>query len=203
MNQAKIGKFIAEERKTNNLTQSALAEMLGVTDRAVSKWENGKCLPDASIMLDLCKILKITVNDLLCGERITMENYNKQLEENLIEITKQKQELDKKLLSLEILIGVFSCIILFGFVFTAAFVQMKDWLRIILIVIGFILGCVGIFFAVRIEQVAGYYECRKCKHKYVPNYNSVLWSMHYGRTRFMKCPNCNQKSWQKKVVNKD
>ena len=203
MNQAKIGKFIADQRKANNLTQSTLAEKLGVTDRAVSKWENGKCLPDASIMLDLCKILKITVNDLLCGERITMENYNKQLEENLIEITKQKQELDKKLLSLEILIGVFSCIILFGFVFTAAFVEMKDWLRIILIVIGFILGCVGIFFAVRIEQVAGYYECRKCKHKYVPNYNSVLWAMHYGRTRYMKCPNCNKKSWQKKVVNKD
>lgn len=203
MNQAKIGNFIADQRKANNLTQSTLAEKLGVTDRAVSKWENGKCLPDASIMLDLCKILKITVNDLLCGERITMENYNKQLEENLIEITKQKQELDKKLLSLEILIGVFSCIILFGFVFTAAFVQMKDWLRIILIVIGFILGCVGIFFAVRIEQVAGYYECRKCKHKYVPSYNSVLWSMHYGRTRFMKCPKCKQLSWQKKVVNKD
>ena len=203
MNQAKIGKFIADERKRNNLTQSALAEKLGVTDRAVSKWENGKCLPDASIMLDLCKILKITVNDLLCGERITMENYNKQLEENLIEITKQKQELDKKLLSLEILIGVFSCIILFGFVFTAAFVQMKDWLRIILIVIGFILGFTGIFFAVRIEQVAGYYECKLCSHKYVPNYNSVLWAMHYGRTRYMKCPNCNKKSWQKKVVNKD
>lgn len=203
MNQAKIGKFIADQRKANNLTQSTLAEKLGVTDRAVSKWENGKCLPDASIMLDLCKILKITVNDLLCGERITMENYNKQLEENLIEITKQKQELDKKMLSLEILIGVFSCIILFGFVFTAAFVEMKDWLRIILIVIGFILGFVGIFFAVRIEQVAGYYECGKCKHKYVPSYNSVLWAMHYGRTRFMKCPKCKQLSWQKKVVNKD
>ncbi len=203
MNQAKIGKFIADERKLNNLTQSMLAEKLGVTDRAVSKWENGKCLPDASIMLELCKILKITVNDLLCGERITMENYNKQLEENLIELTKQKQEADKKMLSLEILIGVFSCIILFGFVFTAAFVEMKDWLRIILIVIGFIIGCVGIFFAVRIEQVAGYYECGKCKHKYVPTYNQVLCAMHYGRTRYMKCPNCNQKSWQKKIVSKD
>ncbi len=203
MNQIKIGKFIAEERKSNNLTQSALAEMLGVTDRAVSKWENGKSLPDASIMLDLCNILKITVNDLLCGERVTMENYNKQLEENLIEITKQKQEVDKKMLSLEILIGVFSCIILFGFVFTAAFVEMKDWLRVTLILLGFIIGCVGIFFALRIEQVAGYYECRKCKYKYVPTYNSVLWAMHYGRTRFMKCPNCNKKSWQKKVVNKD
>ena len=72
MNQAKIGKFIADQRKANNLTQSTLAEKLGVTDRAVSKWENGKCLPDASIMLDLCKILKITVNDLLCGERKTI-----------------------------------------------------------------------------------------------------------------------------------
>ena len=203
MNQIKIGKFIAEERKKNNLTQSMFAEKLGVTDRAVSKWENGKSLPDASIMIDLCKILKITVNDLLCGERVTMENYNKQLEENLIEITKQKQELDKKMLSLEILIGVFSCIILFGFVFTAAFVEMKDWLRVTLILLGFIIGCVGIFFALRIEQVAGYYECRKCKHKYVPTYKSVLWAMHYGRTRFMKCPNCNEKSWQKKVVNKD
>ena len=203
MNQIKIGKFIAEERKKNNLTQSMFAEKLGVTDRAVSKWENGKSLPDASIMIDLCKILKITVNDLLCGERVTMENYNKQLEENLIEITKQKQELDKKMLSLEILIGVFSCIILFGFVFTAAFVEMKDWLRVTLILLGFIIGCVGIFFALRIEQVAGYYECRKCKHKYVPTYKSVLWAMHYGRTRFMKRPNCNEKSWQKKVVSKD
>ena len=203
MNQIKIGKFVAEERKKNNLTQSMLAEKLGVTDRAVSKWENGKSLPDASIMIDLCKILKITVNDLLCGERVTMENYNKQLEENLIEITKQKQELDKKMLSLEILIGVFSCIILFGFVFTAAFVEMKDWLRVTLILLGFIIGCVGIFFALRIEQVAGYYECRKCKHKYVPTYKSVLWAMHYGRTRFMKCPNCNEKTWQKKVVSKD
>ena len=203
MDQAKIGKFIADERKLNNLTQSALAEKLGVSDRAVSKWENGKSLPDASIMLDLCKILKITVNDLLHGERVCMENYNKELEQTVLELTKQKQELDKKMLSLEILIGVFSCIILFGFVFTAAFVEMKDWLRITLIVIGFILGITGIFFALRIEQVAGYYECRQCKHKYVPNYNSVLWAMHYGRTRFMKCPNCGKKSWQKKVISKD
>ena len=132
-----------------------------------------------------------------------MENYNKQLEENLIEITKQKQELDKKMLSLEILIGVFSCIILFGFVFTAAFVEMKDWLRIILIVIGFILGCVGIFFALRIEQVAGYYECKLCSHKYVPTYKAMYGAMHMGRTRYLKCPNCNKKSWQKKVISKD
>jgi len=74
MNQAKIGKFIAECRRSNNLTQAQLAEKLNITDRAVSKWENGKSMPDSSIMLDLCKELGITVNDLLSGEVVVMEN---------------------------------------------------------------------------------------------------------------------------------
>ena len=74
MDQIKIGKFISERRKRENLTQSELAEKLNITDRAVSKWETGKSMPDYSIMQELCKILKITVNDLLCGERVSMEN---------------------------------------------------------------------------------------------------------------------------------
>lgn len=68
MNQVKIGKFIAECRKKNNLTQMQLAEKLNITDRAISKWENGKAMPDSSIMLDLCAELKISVNELLRGE---------------------------------------------------------------------------------------------------------------------------------------
>ena len=75
MNQIKIGKFIAECRKKNNLTQMQLAEKLNITDRAISKWENGKGMPDSSIMLDLCNELKISVNELLCGELIEMNNY--------------------------------------------------------------------------------------------------------------------------------
>ena len=76
MNQVKIGKFIKERRNKNNLTQMQLAEKLGITDRAISKWENGRAMPDSAIMLDLCKELGITVNDLLSGEVVTMENYN-------------------------------------------------------------------------------------------------------------------------------
>ena len=68
MDLSKIGAFIAEQRKKQGLTQSQLAEMLYITDRAVSKWERGKSMPDSSIMLDLCKALKISVNDLLSGE---------------------------------------------------------------------------------------------------------------------------------------
>ena len=84
MNQEKIGRFIASCRKEQGLTQARLAERLGITDRAVSKWENGKSLPDASIMLELCDLLKITVNELLSGERLDMDDYRKMAEENIV-----------------------------------------------------------------------------------------------------------------------
>lgn len=132
-----------------------------------------------------------------------MENYNKKLEQNMLEMVKQKEEADKKLLGLEILIGILSMIILLGFTFVASFVEMQAWLRISLIAVGFIVCLIGIGFAIKIEQTAGYYECKKCHHKYVPTYNSVLWAMHFGRTRYMKCPKCNERSWQKKVISKD
>lgn len=203
MDQVKIGKFIAQRRKQANLTQMQLAEKLNITDRAISKWETGKSLPDASIMLELCGLLGITVNDLLSGEVVIMDNYNENVEKNLLEMVKQKEEADKKLLHLEILIGIFSIIILLGFVFSAALVPMADWLRIVLIVVGFATAMVGICYAVKIEQTAGYYECAKCAHRYVPTYKSVFMAAHVNRTRYMRCPQCGEKSWQKKVLTKE
>ena len=203
MDQVKIGKFIAECRKKANLTQMQLAEKLNITDRAVSKWETGKSMPDSSIMLALCEVLKISVNDLLCGEVVTMDNYNKELENNLLEMIKQKEQADKRLLSLEIFIGMTVSIILFALIFVAAFVEMADWLRIALIVIGIIPFAIGIAYAIRIEQTAGYYECAKCGHRYVPAYKSVLFAAHINRTRHMRCPKCNKTSWQKKVLSKE
>ena len=97
MDQVKIGRFIAEKRREQGLTQAQLAEKLSITDRAVSKWENGRTMPDSSLMLDLCKHLKITVNDLLNGEVVSMENYNKELEKQLIELKKQKAEAEAEL----------------------------------------------------------------------------------------------------------
>ena len=203
MDQIKTGKFIAEQRKANGLTQMQLAEKLGITDRAVSKWETGKSLPDASIMLELCEILKITVNDLLSGEVVTMDNYNKEMENNLLEMIKQKEKSDKKLLSLEIFIGITATVVLFVFIALAAFVQMETWLRVSIVIFGFAVFLAGCFYALHIEQTAGYYECKKCKHRYVPEYKSVVNAMHMGRTRYMKCPECGGKSWQKKVLSKD
>ena len=202
MDQVKIGKFIAECRKRNNLTQMQLAEKLNITDRAISKWENGKAMPDSSIMLDLCQELKINVNELLSGEVIKMENYNEKAEELLIKKKKQKEEADKKMLQLEWVIGYMASLTFLTLVFVASYVEMANWLRIILIVFGAISFVVGIGHGIRIEQTAGYYECAKCHHKYVPEYKSVFWAMHMGRTRYMKCPQCGQKSWNKKVLSK-
>ena len=203
MDQIKIGKFISERRRLADLTQMQLAEKLSVSDRAVSKWETGRAMPDSSIMLDLCKILKISVNDLLCGEVVTMDNYNKELEKNLLEMVKQKEANDKRLLAVECVLGILSVVILFVPIIIAALLPMEDWQRVILIFIGFIPAFVGFFFAIRLEQVAGYYKCKKCGHAYVPDYKSVTMAMHMGRTRYMKCPKCNQKSWQKKILSKD
>ena len=174
MDQIKIGKFIAECRKKNNLTQMQLAEKLNITDRAISKWENGKGMPDSSIMLDLCNELKISVNELLSGEVLEMSNYNEKVEKNLLEMVKQKEESDKRLLTMEIVIGLLISIVFFALIFIASFVEMEDWLRITLIITGFIPFVIMIPFAIRIEQTAGYYEC----------------------------PKCHQRSWQKKVISK-
>ena len=202
MDQIKIGKFIAEQRKKNNLTQMQLAEKLNITDRAISKWENGKAMPDSGVMLELCKELKISVNELLSGEMIEMNNYNEIVEKNLLDMVKQKEESDKRLLSMEIVIGVLSIIILLSSTFAASFFEMENWIRILLIVGGVIPAIIGMLFGLKIEQTAGYYKCAKCNHKYVPTYSSVLWAMHINRTRYMKCPNCNKRSWQKKVISK-
>ena len=203
MDQVKIGKFIADCRKKTNLTQMQLAEKLNITDRAVSKWETGKAMPDSSIMLELCDALKITVNDLLSGEVVTMDNYNKELENNLLDMIKQKEQADKRLLSIEVFIGITATIVLFTLVFVAAFIQMETWLKISLVAFGFILFLAGCFYALRIEQVAGYYECKHCKHRYVPTYKAVNMAMHMGRTRYMRCPECGKKSWQKKMLSKE
>ncbi|MBO4423716.1 MAG: helix-turn-helix transcriptional regulator [Clostridia bacterium] len=205
MDQVRIGKFIAERRKAKHLTQAQLAEMLGITDRAVSKWENGRSMPDSSIMLQLCDILGISVNELLCGEVIEVKEYNEKAELNLVEFKKQKEEADKKLLTAEIVIGVVSTLFLFAMVTVSAYVmqlQGKTWIGVSLIVIGFVQFLVAMFFALKIEQEAGYYECAKCGHKYVPTFKSVVGSMHAGRTRYMKCPSCGERSWQKKVISK-
>ncbi len=200
MDQIKIGKFIAACRKKKNMTQAELAEKLNITDRAISKWETGKGMPDSSLMLKLCKELDISVNELLSGEMIKMEKYNETIEENLLELKRLNEESTKRLLLLEVIIGLISSISFLILIFTASFSNMENIARIILIALGFILFFIGVSSCILIEQKAGYYECGKCHHKYIPTYKQVLFAQHINRTRYMKCPKCKKKSWNKKVI---
>ena len=203
MNQVKIGKFIASKRKEQGLTQLQLAEKLGITDRAVSKWETGKSLPDASLMPELCKLLKITINDLLCGEVVSVENYNEKAEKALLEMVKKEEMQNKKLMMYENVIGFGSTISFLIQILVAVYFVKNTTAQIVLFILAFAFLIVGVSFALKIEAETGYYECQKCHNKYVPKYSSVYFAMHLGTTRYMKCPKCGKKSWQKKVMSKE
>ena len=192
MNQVKIGKFIASKRKEQGLTQLQLAEKLCITDRAVSKWETGKSLPDASLMPDL-----------LCGEVVSVENYNEKAEKALLEMVKKEEKQNKKLMMYEKVIGFGSTISFLIQVLVAVFFVKNTTAQILLFILAFAFLIIGVSFALKIEAETGYYECQKCHNKYVPKYSSVYFAMHLGTTRYMKCPKCGKRSWQKKVMSKE
>ena len=97
MNQEVIGKFIAKCRKEKNMTQQELADRLGVTDRAVSHWENGRRLPDYSLIKELCSVLSISINELFSGEKISNEDYKKKAEGNMSKLINENYSKKKKM----------------------------------------------------------------------------------------------------------
>ena len=200
MDQIKIGKFIAECRKKNNLTQLQLAEKLNITDRAISKWENGKAMPDSSIMLDLCNELKISVNELLNGEMISVENKNEKQEQLLFDMAKEIEQKNKIIwTSMWVIMGVSLAALLAGISISAFLIPEGVWqlVTIIGVCIIFLLPC---FYALKLEVSVGAYKCKECGYEIVPTYSEALWAMHRGTTRYFKCPKCNKRTWCKKII---
>ena len=195
-----IGRFNKKQRKIRGMTQAELAEKICVSEKTISKWECGNGFPDTSLMLPLCKELGITANELLSGKKLTGDEYMRQAENNLVTLKTQQEQSHKLLLTIEYILGYMSSLTLIILVFVASYINMPTWLRIFLIVFGLIHTIFGIHFCLVIEKDAGFYECQHCHNKYIPTYKQVLFSMHYGRTRYMKCPKCDKKSWQKKVI---
>ena len=203
MDPKKIGGFIAQRRKQMNLTQAQLAEKLNITDRAVSKWETGRAMPDTAIMPELCQILAISINDLFQGEVVCMDHYKEKTEQTLLELAKQKEQADKQLLRMEIVSGIVVILLFVALDVLVGVLPMEDWLRVVIIVGSLLLVLIWSYFALKIEQTAGYYACPACGHRYVPTFGSVLWAPHMGRTRNMRCPHCGKRTWQKKVLTKE
>ena len=202
MNQFKIGKFIAECRKEKGLTQMQLSEKLGITDKAVSKWERGITMPDTSIMLELCDILGISVNELLNGEKINMENNDQKNKQLLLEMANELEKKNKMIWSAMWTIMIISITCLIAGLLIAAFLIPEGvWqlVTIISIVVLFLIPC---FYALKLEVSVGAYKCKNCGYEIVPTYTQALNAMHRGTTRYLKCPKCGKRTWCKKIIKK-
>lgn len=202
MDQIKIGRFIAESRKKVKLTQMQLAEKLGITDKAISKWETGKSMPDTAIMLQLCDILEISVNELLSGEKISMENTNQKNEQLLLDMSKELERKNKTVWTSMWVIMIISMTALFAGILVAAFLIPEGVWQLVTIIgicIVFLIPC---FYALKLEVSVGAYKCKNCGHEIVPTFRQVLMAMHRGTTRYLKCPDCKKRTWCKKVLKK-
>ena len=202
MDQLKIGKFIAECRKQKQLTQLQLADKLGITDKAISKWERGIAMPDTSIMLELCDILGISVNELLNGEIINVENSNEKNEQLLLNITKELEIKNKTIWSSMWAIMIVSMTALIAGIFIAAFLIPEGIWQLVTIIgicIVFLIPC---FYALKLEVSVGAYKCKNCGHEIVPTYKEALMAKHRGFTRHLMCPKCNKRTWCKKILKK-
>ena len=202
MNQIKIGKFIYERRKSLNLTQLQLAEKLNVTDRAVSKWERGKSMPDCAIMTTLCDILEITVNDLLCGEIIDKKESETKNQELLLNLSNELEQKNKTIWSAMKVILATSMVALLLCLFLSAFLIPEGPIQLVASLVSCVLFMIPCFYALKLEVNVGVYRCKNCSHEFVPTYREALNAMHRGFTRKLKCPNCHKRTWCKKVINK-
>ena len=202
MDQLKIGKFIAECRKQKGLTQMQLSEKLGITDKAISKWERGISMPDASIMLEVCGILGISVNELLSGEKINMENNDQKNEQLLLDMAKELERKNKTIWNSMWVIMTVSLIgLIGGLTLVAFFIPEGPWMLVAILALCalFLIPC---FYALKLEVSVGAYKCKNCGHEIVPTYAQALNAMHRGTTRYLKCPKCNKRTWCKKVIKK-
>ena len=204
MDLIKIGKFIADCRKKKNITQEQLAEKLYITDRAVSKWERGLSLPDADKMLDLCNILDINVNELLNGEKIAMKDYEKKNEELLLELAKQDELKNKRLITDMWVLTATALIFYLVIALLSSYFIEEGPLLATIICVSTIILLIVCFYGFKLEVDAGYYECRHCHHVFEERkYFKLLMAPHMGTSRYQKCPKCGKWSMAKKVMSKD
>lgn len=202
MDQVKIGNFIKECRKELGITQYELADKLNVSFKTISKWECGKGLPDVSLLLPLCNELKISVNELLSGERLLNEEYKEKAEDNLIDIIKKEREENKKKIMIEVLIGIPCIVSMLSLFIMAGLLNIEDYQRIIILVIGFICVCCSVIGLSILDRNIGYYECKHCKERFIPTFGCYINGLHGITWRRLRCPSCGKVSNCRKKLNK-
>ena len=191
MEPTRISRFIAERRKALGLTQRQLAEQLSVSDKAVSKWETGRGLPDVLLMPPLCAVLGITVNDLLSGERVGEGDYRKKAEENMMELMRENAENRQRLLQ-SIACGGVTVVAVCALVALAAFLPLPTLARVALLLLAMATAVVGIWAAATLDARAGWFECPHCKELFAPAMADYVKGRHTFTRRRLTCPHCGQ-----------
>ncbi|MDE6691699.1 MAG: helix-turn-helix domain-containing protein [Clostridia bacterium] len=201
MNQIITGQFIKECRKEKGLTQEQLAEKLSVSPKTISKWECGNGMPDVSLMLPLCNELGISVNELLSGCKIDGSDYQQKAEENLLAALKERNENKKKII-LEVIIactaimsGLLLCVM-------SGIQGIPLLFRILPVCVGVIVIAAGVAVCCIMDRETGYYECPKCKSRFVPTMGAYIIGPHTLLRRQLKCPHCGKISYCKKKLSK-
>ena len=197
MDQITIGKFIASMRKEQSMTQRQLADVLNISDKTVSKWECGNGMPEVALMLPLCEVLRINVNELLSGERLDGADYQRKAEENMMELVREREESKKKII-LAVVVCVLTILSGVTIILVSGLLEMSTWLRAVLIAIAAIVTVGGIGVACVLDMSAGTFECRKCGTRFVPSSAAYIAGVHTITTRKLKCPHCGQVSYCKK-----
>lgn len=201
MDQIKTGKFIAQMRKEQGLTQSQLADKLFISNKTISKWETGKGLPEVSLMLPLCEILGINVNELLTGEKISIAEYKEKAEENMMNLVQEVQESRKKII-LSAVVAFSSLLSAVPLILVSEMFEMPVAARIALFAIAMTVLVIGIAVACILDREAGAFECSKCHTRFVPTMSAYVKSSNILTRRKLKCPNCGCKSYCKHVLTK-
>lgn len=191
MDIVKTGRFIAEVRKERGLTQRELADALCISDKTVSKWETGRGLPEVSLMLPLCGVLGINVNDLLTGERVTPSDYQKKAEENMMDLMQENAE-NRKRMALSVICGAITVVAVCALIVIAAYLPMPAAARIALIVFAAAVAAAGIGAAAMLEVRAGHYECPHCGALFVPTMGGYVKGYHTLTRRRLRCPHCGK-----------
>lgn len=198
MNMQKIGNFLAELRKGKKLTQDELGEQIGVTNKTVSRWENGNYLPPVEILQILSKFYDVDINELLSGERLDEKRYKENAEEYIVADLMKKQKEAKKRLAVSIIVAVITILAGLSIILLSALLSAPIWVRIVCIAVSLIIIILGIGVCCVLTVDAGVYECPNCGEKFVPSMKEFISGAHTFTTRKLKCPKCGKKNFCKK-----
>lgn len=202
MDQVEIGKFIQGMRKAQSMTQRELAEKLNISDKTVSKWETGKGLPEVGLMLPLCELLHVSVNELLSAKRLDEKQYYQKAEENIMDLLKEKAEAKKKII-MAVIIVIVTVVAGVTLAVISGLLEMALWLRILLGVLALVIVVTGIGLACVLDRDTGAYECPHCGERFVPTMSAYIFGAHTISKRKLKCPRCGKRSYCKKRLTKE